>query len=45
MAHLQNETAPAEILIWNEKQFEKRKKDPKNDPKRDQNIFSPSQAT
>ena len=33
-ACLQNETAPEKLLNRYEKQFEKREKDPKNDPKR-----------
>ena len=43
-ACLQNETAPERLLNRYEKRFEKRKKVPKNDPKRVWNIFSLSQA-
>ena len=43
-ACLQNETAPENFLNQYEKGFEKREKDPKNDPKRVWKIVSPSQA-
>ena len=38
VARLQNETAPEIFYIRYEKGFEKRERDPKNDPKRDRRI-------
>ena len=43
-AHQQNEIAPEKLLNRYEKWFEKREKNPKNEPKRAQMILSPSSA-